>query len=58
MMEAAFYLSMTSLFISILALILAIRKINIFKWEYYEDGIKIYNKNKKVTIETDKELKK
>lgn len=57
-MEAAFYLSISSLFIAILALILAIRKINIFKWEYYEDGIRIYNKKNEVTIETDKELKK
>lgn len=26
------------------------------KWEYYEDGIRFYNKNKKVTIENDKPL--
>ena len=26
------------------------------KWEYYEDGIRFYNKDKKVTIENDKPL--
>lgn len=27
------------------------------KWEYYKDGIRIYNKDNKVTIEYDKPLR-
>jgi len=29
-----------------------------FKWEYYRNGIRIYNKKEQITIETEKELQK
>ena len=56
-MVTVYCLSGLSFLISAVALLVVVKKKKIFNWEYYKDGIRIYNKKNKVTIETEKSLK-
>lgn len=57
MMETVSCLDVISLALSITAIVLTLRK-KVPKWEYFEEGIRFFNKNNEVTIEHDKPLKK